>query len=109
MTARIYFGRVCAKHPELDGKRYACNGGCLGCSREHRLQRYYSATADENARSRAWRKENREYQAARCRQWHAENTEHHRLRERTYYETNREAVLAQRRAKRRHDASRDQG
>jgi hypothetical protein len=37
------FGRICSRHPELNGKRYT-RGGCIGCQRDNRRQRYLKAT-----------------------------------------------------------------
>ena len=29
-----YKGKICAKHPELEGERLSCNGTCFGCHKE---------------------------------------------------------------------------
>jgi hypothetical protein len=34
MKTAFRFGKVCAKHPEAQGKRYASVGHCVGCSKE---------------------------------------------------------------------------
>ena len=31
-SAKHYFGKVCAKHPELRGERYRCNWVCVRCA-----------------------------------------------------------------------------
>jgi len=36
-------GKICAKHPDLEGKRYH-GGGCVGCQRDHRRARYLRTT-----------------------------------------------------------------
>lgn len=29
-----YFGKICARHPELRGERHVCNRACVACARE---------------------------------------------------------------------------
>ncbi len=33
-----YFGKVCAKHPELSGKRYRSTRNCCTCQQEHKVK-----------------------------------------------------------------------
>lgn len=37
MSARV-IGKVCPRHPELEGARYASNRACVGCSAEWRTK-----------------------------------------------------------------------
>jgi hypothetical protein len=43
---KTYFGKVCAKHPELKGER-RINGHCVGCHREYQRLPKYRARARE--------------------------------------------------------------
>jgi hypothetical protein len=38
-----YRGRVCAKHPELEGERRTYNSHCVGCHRRHVKNRFARA------------------------------------------------------------------
>lgn len=44
-----YFGKVCDKHPELNGERRLCNRSCVACSREavHESQRKKRESGDQ--------------------------------------------------------------
>lgn len=44
-----YLGKVCEKHPELNGERRLCNRSCVACSREavHERQRKKREEGDE--------------------------------------------------------------
>lgn len=44
-----YFGKVCSKHPELNGERRSANRSCVACSREkvHERQRKKREQGDE--------------------------------------------------------------
>lgn len=44
-----YFGKVCSKHPELEGERRLANRSCVACSREsvHERQRKKREAGDE--------------------------------------------------------------
>jgi hypothetical protein len=44
-SAKHYFGKVCAKHPELKGERHSKqHRDCLGCQKERLQRRYKTAT-----------------------------------------------------------------
>ena len=51
-SAKRYFGKVCAKHPELQGERYAANRACVGCN-QARYRRTYREDAAFRARDAA--------------------------------------------------------
>ena len=59
--AKRYFGKVCAKHPELKGERMSSNRTCLGCLAACTI---------------AWRERNREHVRAVGRSWREKNREH---------------------------------
>lgn len=56
---------VCAKHPELGGKRRASNYECVGCIRDRQRRRYAATKPEREARAQAARVERA---AARARQ-----------------------------------------
>lgn len=35
-----YFGKICEKHPELNGERMKSNSACMGCKKERQHTRY---------------------------------------------------------------------
>lgn len=93
MNDKRYFGKVCAKHPELAGERHKANGTCTGCARassklwkalnpgkvlaQRRARLSASPEARRKAaeRHRAWRAANPEMHAANGRAWAAANPE----------------------------------
>jgi hypothetical protein len=60
---------ACARHPELNGARYA-NGSCAGCAKES---------------ARAWRERNPEKATAATAKWQAEHAEHCKTRNAEWY------------------------
>lgn len=54
--AETYFGKICAKHPELKGERYASDRKCTACQKA----RYQANPEKVKARRKAWYKAWRE-------------------------------------------------
>ena len=48
--AKVYFGKVCARHPELNGRRFVRGGDCTSCKRNR--ERKYRAENLELERQR---------------------------------------------------------
>ncbi len=48
-----YIGKVCAKHPELKGRRFASNSRCVGCNRDAAAK--VAERKREAAKSLQWR------------------------------------------------------
>ena len=85
---KFYFGKVCAKHPELKGKRYSSNRNCVLCQSE-KAKKWKKANPErelENART--WRAANPEYNRALHREsqrkWRAANPEYNRALQREW-------------------------
>lgn len=84
--SKIKFGKICAKHPLLNGERY--NGWCLGCRKEENAARerkpetkavrreYYRKNKDAcNARIAAWAEKNKEYIKERGKRYYQDSKE----------------------------------
>ena len=97
MAAKTYFGKVCAKHPELKGERVLNNRVCIGCELE-RLHTYYEKNKEKVAeRQRAYREENKEKIAERQRKYREKNKEKNAERRRKYREENKEKIAERQR------------
>lgn len=94
MRLKVYFGKVCAKHPELKGERGATNRRCAACNVEDMRAWRRRNKAEKRAYNLKWRKENSDYQKQRCREWHAANREHQVKRCRDYYVKTKEQRCA---------------
>lgn len=109
MACATYFGKVCAKHPELKGERYKSSYTCLICVRGRARERRRENPAHALAAGRAWAAENPEKRQAICRRyytknrgkalassqaWGAKNKEKRRGYERKWRAANPAAVLA---------------
>jgi hypothetical protein len=93
-VAKTYFGKVCAKHPELKGERRRDSYNCVACDRE-RFRKYHEENREAALACRRKRhEENREAIAAYKRKYREENREAIAAYRRKYYEENREARLA---------------
>ena len=68
-----YYGKVCAKHPELGGERKVSHQNCVGCAREH---------------FRKWAANNPHASRERQRKYRALHPEPHRERNRVYKRIN---------------------
>lgn len=84
-----YFGKICIKHPDLNGERTIHGRGCVGCARDYaknkaakdrkaaseKFKKWYKKRDIEktNARSREWRDSNKEKVNARKRELYAQN------------------------------------
>jgi hypothetical protein len=82
---RLYKGKVCQKHPELEGLRFSRSWTCVECSRE-RVRQYARRKREE--KDRRFLAKQRFYSA-------------------TYRQRNREAVNARARERQRHPESRE--
>jgi len=49
-----YFGKVCTKHPELNGERMKSNGTCIKCKNEARAQQHIINKEHEKAKYAEW-------------------------------------------------------
>jgi hypothetical protein len=85
VRAKVYFGKVCPKHPEFEGERFRASRNCVECNR-------MSAAA--------WTAKNADYDRARCRDWFTKNQEYNRQRCRERYVANREHEIVMRRKRR---------
>ena len=72
-----YYGKACAKHPELEGERWVSTWGCVECVREH---------------NRKWRADNPEAVRESYQKWLAANATGMRARRHSYYAANAEAA-----------------
>lgn len=76
---RVYFGKACAKHPELNGERRIPSGLCVQCQRDHQRV-YFRKYRERRLRQfRQWLCANAAYSAARNRRYRAENGEAYNL------------------------------
>lgn len=88
--AETKFGKVCEKHPELNGLQIAKTRWCSACSKERaaayyqenkeRLRKEHREYARKNkesnsARGIAWAKANKEIHAERAAKWRKDNSE----------------------------------
>jgi 5-methylcytosine-specific restriction endonuclease McrA len=102
-----YFGKVCRKHPALNGERQTADAHCPDCRREKNLTSYhrhgevrrahsrnvYHADIEQaRARGRANSKKRQPQQAVYKREWRAANKERCTTVDRAYRESNREHV-----------------
>lgn len=70
---KVYFGKVCAKHPELKGERHVSRN-CTKCARE-RKRAYREKNKEKFAEyQRTYREKNREKVAKRERAWYSSLT-----------------------------------
>jgi 5-methylcytosine-specific restriction endonuclease McrA len=83
-----YFGKPCAKHPELKGERQIANSGCPKC------QRAKESKESRLTRTRRYRWKNREYLVAQCRTWRNNNKEYFQVMNRAWRQANSERVAA---------------
>ena len=112
-----YKGKVCVKHPELNGERYRSDRSCMGCKsessarwqrenpekRQRIVERFLEANPGKaSAYSRRWQIDNREKDAASKKRWWRANPEKLREYERRWRAKNPGAVntiVARRRAR----------
>jgi hypothetical protein len=47
MREQVYFGRLCPKHPELNGERWIKSYRCVECLRIYQ-KKYYAAQKEKN-------------------------------------------------------------
>lgn len=97
MRIKVYFGKVCAKHPELKGERFTSNYMCVECLRLQNRDRYHEDPKVNYDRSRKWCEENSERNRARKRKWYEENKEHALTLMRAWRKTNKEYDAARHR------------
>lgn len=80
MRLKVYFGKVCAKHPELKGERNQASRCCVACNTERMREWRESNVALKRAANVKWCAANKEHQRQRSRAWHAQNLEYHAKR-----------------------------
>lgn len=112
MAAELYIGKVCAKHPELGGQRYASCQKCFLCARENtktwhaanpERRKEWSKTNTEkvNGYAKTWRDANPEKVKTSSKVRWVKNPEKEKLRSATWQKANPEkANAASRKAKR---------
>lgn len=76
---RVYFGKVCKKHPELNGERHSCSQ-CRLCEAERKATP--ASKLAQGKRSRKYYLLNTEKVKERTKQWEKENPEFTRMRKR---------------------------
>ena len=82
---KVYFGKVCAKHPELKGERYLNNRNCVGCD-SYAARIYHEENREAIlARKRKYREENKEHSLTYDRERNAAFKEKHGICRCTYY------------------------
>lgn len=79
MSSPHIFGKICHKHPELNGERYRSQKKCLLCIKESNINH---------------KNKNREYILARDRGYHQLNRDKRILKSREYYRSNLERCRA---------------
>ncbi len=80
MRLKVYFGKVCAKHPELKGERNLASRSCVACNIERTRGWRKDNAALKRAANIKWCATNKEYQRRRSREWHAQNLDYHAKR-----------------------------
>ena len=110
-NALRYFGKVCVKHPVLDGLRSTSSYGCIACNNEavkkhqaknrslvHARNKQYREQNPEKIRQmhQDWRKDNAVHDAIRKQQYRTENAEKVKTAYKEYYEANYVRILAKR-------------
>ena len=81
--------RVCARHPELKGKRYS-NGSCAACDNERGVKWAKANRNKHNANAQAWREANREKARAASKAWTEANRQKVRIKVNSRYSGQRE-------------------
>lgn len=89
-----YFGKVCLKHPTLDGLRNTSSYSCVMCSNEA-VKKYQAKNTDAvHARNKKYRKQNLEKIKQWHQDWRKDNLAHDAERKRKYRLVNAEKVKA---------------
>lgn len=75
MKEKRYLGKVCPKHPDLQGERLTSNRGCIDCARE-RFKVWWGKNGERLSGKKAaatakWRTENPERNKQNVRRWDA--------------------------------------
>jgi len=87
-----YVGKVCAKHPNLQGLRYVASFGCISCVLDAVKKNQAKDLGVVHARNKQYREQNK----AKVRQWHQEwrevNVVHDAARKQAYRAANLEQV-----------------
>ena len=106
-----YVGKVCSKHPELNGERYVSSYGCISCSLDavkknqannrkivHARNKQYRQQNPEKIKQmhQDWRKNNLVHDAKRKQQYRIVNAEKVKATYKEYYEANYPRMLAKR-------------
>lgn len=90
-SAKIKFGKICEKHPELNGERYA-NSACKSCatiSRREWRRKYPDKYREQKRRSN---NKNREKYLSYHKRYYEKNKDAHRERMSGYYKNNKEKI-----------------
>ena len=90
-----YFGKVCARHPELGGERAEVSRKCVACSREQRAAWAKANPEKVKAKNDAWAAANHEKRLASSRKYAAENRKVLNERAVAWKKANPEKVKAQ--------------
>ena len=100
VRTKVYFGKVCGKHPELKGERFLSGGSCAGCCRE-KSQRYHEANRESHlAYGVSYYKDTRELQRAYRHEYYLLNRDSVLAAARDYRQKNRDTVLMKKRQRR---------
>jgi hypothetical protein len=93
MKTAFRFGKVCAKHPEAQGKRYL-KGGCVQCSIEWSRTRRLADPEKWSAYCKAHHIANKEWRREDSKRYAAENAERLKAVAREYYKAHSEKIKA---------------
>lgn len=92
-----YFGKVCARHPELNGERRKVNRSCPACSNEKRVA-YARLNPEDKAkkaeRTRRYAAANKPAQTEKMRRWRLANPERDKKNSLLWLEKNAERKRA---------------
>lgn len=89
-SPRTYVGKVCSKHPELNGERRTANGTCVGCARAF-SSRWSAVNID---RVRQWQSNNPEKIKASRKKWVIANISKVKAKNKRFSENNPDKVRA---------------
>jgi hypothetical protein len=97
MKTAFRFGKVCAAHPTLQGKRYL-KGGCVDCAREESKRKRQAASEAHSAYMKAYYAANKERYSKNGKEWAKENADRVSANKREYYKAHADKIKARTRA-----------
>ena len=85
-------GKVCAKHPEIQGERYASRSTCVGCSTARNARKYAENADKIKASSKAYRAGNADNIKAYKAKYYVGNASELSQHQRAYYIENSDTI-----------------